>query len=150
MGAFGDGGAIVTSNKSLYETARRISNHGQLKSKHEHSLIGRNSRLDSLQASILKVKLAHLDKWNLMRLQAAEYYNSKLTGNNKIVLPVIVKNRKHVFHLYVIRVQDRIRLTKLLEKTIFILGFIILILCRLLKHTVIRNYCLKISPSPLN
>ena len=57
LGAYGDGGAIVTSNKELYETARMISNHGQLKTKHNHTIIGRNSRLDSLQASVLNVKL---------------------------------------------------------------------------------------------
>ena len=60
LGAYGDGGAIVTNDKELYETARRIANHGQLKTKHEHSLIGRNSRLDSMQASILNVKLSTL------------------------------------------------------------------------------------------
>lgn len=116
LGAFGDGGAIVTNNKDLYETVRKISNHGQLNTKHKHSIIGRNSRLDTLQASILKVKLSHLDNWNLKRLKAAETYRSKLESNGHIILPAILPNRKHVFHLFVIRVQNRVRIKDLFEK----------------------------------
>lgn len=116
LGAFGDAGAIVTSNQHLYENARKISNHGQLKTKHEHSLIGRNSRLDSLQASILNIKLTHLDIWNLKRINIAAFYLKQLAANKKINLPQIQDNTKHVFHLFVIRCKNRARLAKILDE----------------------------------
>jgi dTDP-4-amino-4,6-dideoxygalactose transaminase len=119
LGAFGDAGAIVTNNQELYTIARKISNHGQLQTKHEHSLIGRNSRLDSIQASILKVKLPHLNSWNTKRNNIASLYGLRLIENKEIVLPVIPENRKHVFHLFVIRSKRRESLMKfLLEKKI--------------------------------
>jgi dTDP-4-amino-4,6-dideoxygalactose transaminase len=114
LGAFGDAGAIVTNSQHLYETARKISNHGQLKTK--HSLIGRNSRLDSLQASILNVKLTHLDIWNLKRINIAAFYLKQLSANKKINIPQIQDNTKHVFHLFVIRCKNRVRLAKILDE----------------------------------
>ena len=81
LGAFGDGGAIVTNNQELANTVRKISNHGQLKTRHSHSIIGRNSRLDSIQASILNVKLPYLDKWNKNRIKASKYYQFKTERN---------------------------------------------------------------------
>jgi dTDP-4-amino-4,6-dideoxygalactose transaminase len=119
LGAFGDGGAIVTNDKDIYETARKIANHGQLKIKHEHSIIGRNSRLDSLQASILNVKLGNLDKWNSRRNQIADFYMTNLGVNKEIILPKLLENSKHVFHLFVIRCKNRERMSELLtEKNI--------------------------------
>jgi dTDP-4-amino-4,6-dideoxygalactose transaminase len=114
LGAYGDGGAIITNNKELYETARKISNHGQLNIKHEHSLIGRNSRLDSLQAS--KVKLKHLDRWNLNRNQIADLYKRRLIENKEIILPLILDNTTHAFHLFVIRCKNRDRMTEILNE----------------------------------
>jgi dTDP-4-amino-4,6-dideoxygalactose transaminase len=116
LGAYGDGGAIVTNNAGLHETVKKISNHGQLKTKHEHSLIGRNSRLDSLQASILNVKLAYLDKWNSRREQVAKYYKSRLSVRQDIILPELPENSKHVFHLFVIRCKNREKVTGLLNE----------------------------------
>jgi dTDP-4-amino-4,6-dideoxygalactose transaminase len=116
LGAYGDGGAIVTNDKELYETAVRIANHGQLKTKHEHSLIGRNSRLDSMQASILNVKLSHLDDWNFNRIKIAGSYKTKLSVNKEIILPEIPLNARHVFHLFVIRCRNRVHISKLLNK----------------------------------
>lgn len=107
LGAFGDAGAIVTSNKDVAETARRISNHGQLNIKHSHSLIGRNSRLDSIHASVLKVKLKHLERWNDHRINIAALYNSKLNGIKNLLLPEEEPLKKHVYHLYVIRSERR-------------------------------------------
>jgi dTDP-4-amino-4,6-dideoxygalactose transaminase len=116
LGAYGDGGAIVTDNKGLYETTRMISNHGQLKTKHEHAIIGRNSRLDSIQASILNVKLNYLDSWNNKRIQVAEYYKSCLEKNREIVLPEIIEGIRHVFHLFVIRSINRDHLSDILNE----------------------------------
>jgi dTDP-4-amino-4,6-dideoxygalactose transaminase len=116
LGAYGDGGAIVTNNPELYEMTRRISNHGQLNTKHQHSIIGRNSRLDSLQASILNAKLGYLDKWNSQRNQVAELYKKRLTENEEISLPLVPQETKHVFHLFVIRCKRRDDMIKLLDK----------------------------------
>jgi dTDP-4-amino-4,6-dideoxygalactose transaminase len=116
LGAFGDGGAIVTNNKDLYETARKISNHGQLKTKHEHFIIGRNSRLDSLQATILKVKLVHLDNWNLNRNQIVSLYKKRLIENKEIILPETLINTYHVFHLFVIRCKNREHISAVLDE----------------------------------
>lgn len=116
LGAFGDAGAIVTSNKEVAETARRITNHGQLIIKHSHSLIGRNSRLDSIQASVLKVKLKHLNTWNDKRIKIAAIYNSRLDGIKDLILPESEILKKHVFHLYVIRSERRDELITELNK----------------------------------
>jgi dTDP-4-amino-4,6-dideoxygalactose transaminase len=115
LGAFGDGGAIVTNNKELADLSKEISNHGQLNKKHKHLMIGRNSRLDSIQASILRVKLKYLDEWNLKRQQAAMHYISRLNDNSELILPLKENDKKHVFHLFNIRCRNRSRLIDLLE-----------------------------------
>ena len=116
LGAFGDAGAIVTNNKDLGEVIRKISNHGQLTEKHKHYLIGRNSRLDSIQASILSVKLKYLDTWNNRRRDVASFYLSRLGEKAEFVLPVQEQSKKHVYHLFVIRCQQREKLIELLEE----------------------------------
>lgn len=116
LGAFGDGGAIVTNNLELANTSRMISNHGQLNTRHSHSMIGRNSRLDSIQASILKVKLSHLDQWNKNRREASQHYLSRLERNDSIILPCIEPNKINVYHLFVIRSKQREKLMKALNE----------------------------------
>lgn len=116
LGAFGDAGAIVTSNKELSESVRKISDHGQLGVKHKHFIVGRNSRLDSLQASILSVKLRYLDQWNSKRQEVAAQYISRLSPNKKIILPVIEQKKKHVFHLFVVRCTNRAKVIELLDE----------------------------------
>jgi dTDP-4-amino-4,6-dideoxygalactose transaminase len=116
LGAYGDGGAIVTNSQELYEMTRKISNHGQLNIKHQHSIIGRNSRLDSLQASILKAKLVYLDRWNSQRNHVAELYINRLMVNKEICLPLVPHNTKHVFHLFVVRCKKRDDMIKLLDE----------------------------------
>jgi dTDP-4-amino-4,6-dideoxygalactose transaminase len=116
LGAFGDAGAIVTNNKDLGEVIRKISNHGQLTEKHKHFLIGRNSRLDSIQASILDVKLKHLDSWNNKRRQLASLYISRLKERKEFILPYVELNKKHVYHLFVIRCRHREKLIELLDE----------------------------------
>jgi len=104
LGAYGDAGCIVSNNSELAEKCRMIANHGQL-SKHNHQMTGRNSRLDTLQAAILKVKLKHIDEWTSQRIENAKYYNECLSDSN-ITLPVL-DDSKHVFHLYVINIDGR-------------------------------------------
>lgn len=116
LGAFGDAGAIVTNDINLADKARMISNHGQLNVKHSHKVIGRNSRLDSIQASVLSVKLRHLDEWNQKRIIAALFYKSLLRKKEGLVLPLTEDEKKHVFHLFVIKYKNRIKLTDLFEK----------------------------------
>ena len=106
LGAFGDAGAMITNNEELAETARAIANHGQTQ-RHHHSIDGRNSRMDGLQAAILSAKLKHLEKWTDTRIQLAELYREKLAGQEHIVLPTIPLGSKHVYHLFVIRTDKR-------------------------------------------
>lgn len=112
LGAFGDGGAIVTSDRTLSQRMRQYSNHGQLE-KHDHSIIGRNSRLDTVQAAILSVKLKYLDSWNAERNQLATMYGKGITD---AICPVVPAGFKHVFHLYVIQSTERDILKERLEK----------------------------------
>ena len=114
---FGDGGAVVTDNQELADNVRKISNHGQLKTHHAHSIIGRNSRLDSIQASILRVKLNHLARWNENRINAAKYYISKLKDIDSLFLPSVQQNRTHVYHLFVIRSKQRNELIEALSNS---------------------------------
>jgi dTDP-4-amino-4,6-dideoxygalactose transaminase len=103
LGAYGDAGAVVTDNDQLAETISRLANHGQL-SKHDHKIIGRNSRLDTMQAAILRVKLRYLEKWTEQRIAVAKHYSEKLKG---VVSPVVPEGYRHVYHLYVIETSDR-------------------------------------------
>ena len=112
LGAYGDAGAIVTNDTNLAETCRMLSNHGQL-SKHDHRIIGRNSRLDTIQAAILKAKLPHLERWTEARIQVAKWYSDRL---DKVTTPVTPTNMRHVFHLYVIQSVKRDELMNKLKE----------------------------------
>lgn len=105
LGAYGDAGAVVTDHQGLASKVRMIANHGQPK-KHQHEMEGRNSRLDGLQAAILKAKLPHLETWTEERRAHAERYNSLLSGSD-LNLPLVPKEARHVFHLYVIQHANR-------------------------------------------
>src|SRR4029078_1429227 len=99
LGAFGDAGAIVTNDKTIADKARLIANHGQI-SKNRHTIIGRNSRMDGIQAAVLSVKLSHLDAWLENRRSHAETYK-ELLSDAGIVTPDEPENVRHVYHLYV-------------------------------------------------
>lgn len=114
LGAFGDGGAIVTSNSELAERLRLLRNYGQTK-KYRHESMGYNSRLDELQAAILRAKLRHLDEWNSMRRRAASRYFSDL--QDRYAKPRALPGRGHVYHLFVIRSGDRGGLKARLEQS---------------------------------
>jgi dTDP-4-amino-4,6-dideoxygalactose transaminase len=112
LGAYGDAGCMATNETAIAGKARMISQHGQ-QGKHNHLMEGRNSRLDGLQAAILLAKLPHLDKWTEARIAAAKKYNN-LLRNAGVILPPTRANARHVFHLYVIRTEDRDRLQQAL------------------------------------
>lgn len=114
LGAYGDGGMVVTNNKDIAEKIRSLRNYGQ-KEKYEHLILGWNSRLDNLQAAILRIKLAKLKSWNRRRLDNAKVYNKLLVGI-PVIVPKIFPNFTHIFHLYVIRVKQRDKLIKFLAE----------------------------------
>jgi dTDP-4-amino-4,6-dideoxygalactose transaminase len=105
LGAYGDGGAVTTKRADLAERGGLLRNHGQ-KVKYEHILKGFNSRLDTLQAVVLRVKLRRLEQWNEARRQAAAQYDRLLAGT-RLVTPKLAPYAKHVYHLYVVQVPDR-------------------------------------------
>lgn len=106
LGAYGDGGAIVTNNEDIAKKCKMIANHGRIE-KYNHEFEGRNSRLDGLQAAILSVKLKHLDAWTNRRIELASEYIKGLSGISGIVVPSVAQWAKCVFHLFVVRVEDR-------------------------------------------
>lgn len=115
LGAYGDAGAITTSSESLARKCRMIANHGRT-AKYDHQFEGRNSRLDGLQAAILRVKLRHLEAWTQRRERIAAIYSDGLTGLGDLVLPRAIAGTRHVFHLYVIQTARRDELAKFLRE----------------------------------
>jgi dTDP-4-amino-4,6-dideoxygalactose transaminase len=105
LGAYGDGGIITTNDAAIAEKIRHLRNYGQ-KVKYEHVIAGTNSRLDTMQAAILRVKLRYLDRWNALRNEHAMSYSAAL-ADGPFVLPKIAENRSHIFHLYVVQVENR-------------------------------------------
>lgn len=114
LGAFGDGGAIVTDNEELYQAARIFRNYGSEKRYH-NQVVGVNSRLDEIQAGLLRVRLSHLTELNEERAEICERYLKEIQ-NDKIILPIVRKGAKHVWHQFVIRTQQRDELKEYLEK----------------------------------
>ena len=114
LGAFGDAGCIVTNNELLAEKSRMISNHGRL-DKYNHKFEGRNSRLDTIQAAILSIKLKQLDGINNIRIKNANYYFKSLKGIESITLPKKENWSVSVYHQFVIRVKNRKSLIKFLN-----------------------------------
>jgi len=115
LGAFGDGGAICTSEPDLSHKIKKIRNNGSIE-KYVHEIFGRNSRLDTLQAAILDIKLKHMDKNNAKRRKNAELYCKLLQNTSEIQLPVIESGCEPVYHLFVIRAHKRDELKTYLEQ----------------------------------
>lgn len=117
LGCYGDGGALMTDDDELAEKIRMIANHGQ-RVKYHHSVLGCNSRLDTIQAAVLDVKLKHLDEYSAARYQAARYYSEQLKDIEGIVTPVEMPFTTHVYHQYTLKVPDgkRDALKKFLEE----------------------------------
>lgn len=114
LGAYGDAGAVVTQDEELGERMAMLRDHGR-KEKYEHAFVGINSRLDTIQAAVLKTKLPLLAKWNDLRRKWAQRYNEGLAGL-PVVLPTEGPKAKHVWHLYVVEVDDRDRLNGYLNR----------------------------------
>lgn len=105
LGCYGDGGAIFTNDDELAEKLRMIANHGQ-KVKYHHSVIGCNSRLDTIQAVVLSAKLPHLDEYCAARKRAAEYYTDQLKDVEGLLVPVVIPASTHVYHQYTLQVLN--------------------------------------------
>jgi dTDP-4-amino-4,6-dideoxygalactose transaminase len=114
LGAYGDGGMVVTNDASLADTVRLLRNHGK-RAKHDHVVPGFGERLDELQAAVLRVKLRHLDDWNGARRRHAASYDAALRGT-QLRLPSVHPKAQSAFHLYVVRVRERDRVRTQLEQ----------------------------------
>lgn len=117
LGCYGDGGALFTRQKELAEKIKMMANHGQ-RIKYHHDLIGVNSRLDTLQAAILNVKLKYLNEYEKARNIAANYYDNELAGIKGLEIPKRSANSTHVFHQYTLKIKNgkRDSLKKSLEE----------------------------------
>lgn len=117
LGAYGDGGAVATDNDDFAGLIRTLRAHGG-KTKYYHQQVGINSRLDSLQAAVLNVKLPRLDEWIQKRIAAADVYDElfKKLALHKVIIPFRARNRSHTFHQYVIRTPKRNELREFLKQ----------------------------------
>ena len=105
LGAYGDGGALITNNDDLAQKIKIICDHGSSR-KYYYDSIGVNSRLDSIQAAILRVKLAHLDAYNKKRIAVADFYNSKFKELSGMQIPETVPYSNHVYHQYTLLIEN--------------------------------------------
>lgn len=105
LGCYGDGGAMISKDEHMAHKIKMLANHG-MERRYYHDIIGVNSRLDSVQAAILNVKLPHLEKWNQQRRAAADKYDQQLASVSNVLIPTRVAWSEHVFHQYTIRVTD--------------------------------------------
>jgi len=115
LGAYGDAGMITTNREEIAQKVKLLRNHGRITKKYEHEIEGYSSRLDNLQAAILRVKLKYLNQWNGMRRKNARKYNELLNNIGGIITPYEADYAKHVYHLYVIRTKDRDKLREELK-----------------------------------
>jgi len=104
LGAFGDGGMIVTDEENVYKRLKALRVHGSAV-RYIHSELGYNSRLDNLQAAVLRVKLRHLDAWAKARQENANFFNAELSKIKDVTIPFVASHNSHVYHQYVIRVD---------------------------------------------
>jgi dTDP-4-amino-4,6-dideoxygalactose transaminase len=113
LGCFGDGGAIFTNDDELAAKMRAIANHGMVV-RYYHDVVGVNSRLDSIQAAVLEVKLKHLDQYCANRLNAADYYDAVFSKIDNLIVPKRYPKSTHVFHQYTLQLKnvDRVKLIK--------------------------------------
>lgn len=107
LGCYGDGGAIFTNDDALFEKMSMIANHGQ-KTRYYHELVGCNSRLDSIQAAVLNIKLKHLDEYCDARRKVADFYDRAFASNENIKTPYRATYCKHVFHQYTLQFSDAV------------------------------------------
>ena len=116
LGAYGDAGAVLTNNNEIAQQISMLRNHGRNQNdKYAHFIEGYNERMDVLQAAILQVKLTHLELWNNQRRHAASVYEDELS-NSEVILPFCDQLARHVYHLFVIRLDDRDKVAEYLRK----------------------------------
>jgi len=115
LGAYGEGGAVVTQSEDIANKIRMIRDHGQAK-KYYHDMEGYNGRLDAIQAGVLRIKLKRLSKWNEARRRNAKLYNELLSPIKGLTVPLEAESCRHVYHLYVILADDRDGLQKYLNE----------------------------------
>ena len=115
LGGFGDGGMVVTNNREVSKRLRILRDSGRI-SHNLHTLKGYNSRLDTLQATILRLKLKYLDNWNRMRHRNAQIYTSLLKDNPYVICPYEAVYARHVYHIYALQVRNRDGLLAYLRK----------------------------------
>jgi len=114
LGAYGEGGMVVTSNDDHARTMRTLRDWGQSQRYH-HTLKGFNYRMDGMQGAILRVKLRHLEEWNETRRARAQLYTQLLAQSTQVTLPIEAGDRRHVYHIYAVRSRDRDRLQRQLQ-----------------------------------
>jgi len=146
LGAYGEGGAIVTNNKDLYDRLKMIKNIGMSR-KYYHDVIGHNYRMSGLQGAILNVKLKYLEEWTKIRRKNADLFRKYLSNCKNILLPEEMKGVKHVYHLFVIRTKKRDALQKFLSHHNIETGIHYPIPCHLQKAYDYLNY--KIGDFPV-
>ncbi len=115
LGAWGDGGAVFTRDADLATRIAMRADHGR-RDKYLHEGEGENSRLDGLQAAVLRVKLRRLEEWNEVRRRVASWYDELLGGQDSITLPRVSEDAAHVFHLYVVQIENRDGVLKMLNE----------------------------------
>jgi dTDP-4-amino-4,6-dideoxygalactose transaminase len=115
LGALGDGGMVTTNSEEVFKKLCMLRDYGRI-SKYEHVLIGYNSRLDTLQAAILREKLKKIRRWNAMRQSSAGLYNKLFKNVEGVITPYAAEGAKHVYHVYAIRVKRRDELVNCLKK----------------------------------
>ena len=115
LGAYGEGGAVVTNDEEVARRVRLLRDHGSER-KYVHEMVGYNFRLEGIQGAVLNVKLKYLDRWNALRREHAERYNEMLTGDNALTLPREMPYAEHIYHLYVVQVEARDRVQQRLTE----------------------------------
>lgn len=113
LGCFGDGGAVVTNKKSVFEKINLLRNHGRT-SRYDHKIVGYDARLDNLQAAVLRVKLNHLDQWNRRRREIASYFSKNLS--NKYKTPFNPPESEHIYYAYTLQHSNRDKIIQFLVK----------------------------------
>ena len=115
LGAWGEAGAITTNDEEIYLKGKKMRDHGSGK-KYYHDLIGHNYRMSEFQAAVLNVKMKYIEEWTEKRRENAEKYNKRLNDIEQVIIPSELENVKHVYHLYVIRAEDRDKLQIFLKE----------------------------------
>lgn len=115
LGAWGDGGMVVTDDENIYKRLLMLRDYGR-KSRYEHVTLGYNSRLDTIQAAVLRIKLRCLEKWNALRRENAEIYTKKLKNIEGLITPKESNYAKHIYHIYAVRVKNRDKVIEELAK----------------------------------